>query len=85
MQKKKSGVKKCLEIMTMRGEGGGGRRLGAKTILNFHFDYLNLRYIELSWTDDNFDMILPESVRGRVVSGSWTVPSGVRSPNHGCC
>ena len=44
MQKKKSGVKKCLEIMTIRGggEGGGGvGRLMEKTILNFHFDYLN--------------------------------------------
>ena len=38
-----------------------------------------------NWTDNNFDMILPESGRGRVVLGSWTVPSGVRSPNHGCC
>ena len=38
MQKKKSGVKKCLEISTIR--GGGGQRLMAKTILNFHFDYL---------------------------------------------
>ena len=38
MQKKKSGVKKCLEICAIK--GGGGRRLMAKTILNFHFDYL---------------------------------------------
>ena len=37
--KKKSEVKKCLEIMTIRG-GGGARRLMEKTILNFHFDYL---------------------------------------------
>ena len=42
MQKKKSGVKKGLEIMTIRGGGGGGVRcLMEKTILNFHFDYLN--------------------------------------------
>ena len=27
------------------GEGGGGQRLMAKTILNFHFDSLNLRLI----------------------------------------
>ena len=38
MQKKKSGVKKCLEICAIK--GGGGRRLMAKTILYFHFDYL---------------------------------------------
>ena len=38
LQKKKSGVKKCLEICAIK--GGGGRRLMAKTILNFHFDYL---------------------------------------------
>ena len=37
MQKKKSGVKKCLEICAIK--GGGSRRLMAKTILNFHFDY----------------------------------------------
>ena len=39
MQKKKGGVKKCLEIMTIKGEGV--RRLMDKTILNFHFDYLH--------------------------------------------
>ena len=38
LQKKKRGGKKCLEICAI--EGGGGRRLMAKTILNFHFDYL---------------------------------------------
>ena len=27
--------------MSLRGEGEGGRRLMAKTILNFHFDYWN--------------------------------------------
>ena len=36
--KEKNGVKKCLEICAIK---GGGRRLMAKTILNFHFDYLN--------------------------------------------
>ena len=40
MQKKKSGVKKCLEILPLRGEGGV-RRLMANAILNFHFDFLN--------------------------------------------
>ena len=35
MQKKKSGVKKCLEICL-----GGVGRLMANAILNFHFDYL---------------------------------------------
>ena len=40
MQKKKSGVKKCLEICAIKGGGGGGR-LMANAILNFHFDYLN--------------------------------------------
>ena len=38
MQKKKSGVKKCLEICVIK---GGGRRLMEKSILNFHFDYLH--------------------------------------------
>ena len=37
MQKKKSGVEKCLEICAIR---GGIVRLMAKTNLNFHFDYL---------------------------------------------
>ena len=36
MQKKKSGVKKCMEICAIK---GGGRRLMANAILNFHFDY----------------------------------------------
>ena len=40
-QKKKSGVKKCLEICAIKGGRGGVGRLMAKTILNFHFDYLN--------------------------------------------
>ena len=31
---------KCLEICAIKGRGGDGRRLMAKTILNFHFDYL---------------------------------------------
>ena len=41
MQKKKSGVKKCLEICAIKGGGGGGGPLMANAILNFHFDYLN--------------------------------------------
>ena len=40
-KKKKSGVKKCLEILPLRGGGGGGGRLMANAILNFHFDFLN--------------------------------------------
>ena len=37
MQKKKSGVKKCLEICAIK--GGGVGRLMANAILNFHFDF----------------------------------------------
>ena len=58
MQKKKSGVKKCLEIMTIR---GGGGRLMEKTILNFHFDYLTP---SLTTSANNF------SVYSRVQFGS---------------
>ena len=36
-KRKKSGVKKCLEICAIN--GGGVGRLIANTILNFHFDY----------------------------------------------
>ena len=36
---KKSGVKKCLEILPLR--GGGVGPLMANAILNFHFDFLN--------------------------------------------
>ena len=36
MQKKKSGVKNVWKFVPLR---GGGRRLMAKTILNFPFDY----------------------------------------------
>ena len=39
MQKKKSGVKKCLEILPLK--GGGVGRLMANAILNFHFDFLH--------------------------------------------
>ena len=37
-KEKKSGVKKCLEILPLR--GGGVGRLRANAILNFHFDFL---------------------------------------------
>ena len=40
--KDKSGVKKYLEIISIKGGEGGVRRLMRKSILNFHFDYLNL-------------------------------------------
>ena len=43
LQKKKSGVKKCLEIMTKMIKVGGFRRLMENTILNFHFDNLTTR------------------------------------------
>ena len=39
MQKKKSGVKKCLETCAIKGGGWGVRRLMANAILNFHFDF----------------------------------------------
>ena len=39
MQKKKNGVKKCLEISAIKGGGGGGPQM-ANAIKNFHFDYL---------------------------------------------
>merc|ERR1712012_1406203 len=38
LQKKKSGVKKCLEICAIK--GGGVGPLMANAILNFHFDFL---------------------------------------------
>ena len=40
MQKKKSGVKKCLEICAIKGGGRGVGPLMANAILNFHFDFL---------------------------------------------
>ena len=43
--KEKSGVKKCLEILPLRGGGGGVGRLMANAILNFHFDFLNTSLI----------------------------------------
>ena len=49
LQKKKSGVKKCLEICAIK--GGGVGPLMANAILNFHFDYLttslmyNVKYV----------------------------------------
>ena len=44
-KRKKSGVKKCLEICAIKGGGGGGGQM-AKTILNFNFDYLTTPLIE---------------------------------------
>ena len=42
-KRKTSGVKKCLEIMTIKGGGlGGGLTPNGKNILNFHFDYLHI-------------------------------------------
>ena len=40
LQKKKVGYKNVWKFVPLGG-GGGGRRLTAKSILNFHFDYLN--------------------------------------------
>ena len=40
-KRKKSGVKNVWKFVPLRGGEGGGRRLMAKTILDFHFDYLN--------------------------------------------
>ena len=45
LQKKKSGVKKCLEILSIKGRGGGVRGLMEKSILYFHFDYLTISLI----------------------------------------
>ena len=39
-KRKKGGQKNVWKFVLLRGGGGGGRRLMAKTILNFHFDYL---------------------------------------------
>ena len=50
MQKKKSGVKKCLEICAIK--GGGVGPLMANAIKNFHFDYLNT---SLTRKNDAFD------------------------------
>ena len=47
MQKKKSGVKKCLEICAIK--GGGVGRLMANAIKNFHFDYLHTSLIQDVW------------------------------------
>ena len=44
LQKKKSGVKKCLEICAIKGGGGGGP-LMANAIKNFHFDYVTTSLI----------------------------------------
>ena len=49
MQKKKSGVKKCLEILPLR---GGVGPLMANAILNFHFDYPHPSLIEFSEGSD---------------------------------
>ena len=43
-KRKKSGVKKCLEICAIKGGGGVGP-LMANAILNFHFDFLTLSLI----------------------------------------
>ena len=44
-KRKKIGVKKCLEILPLRGGGGVGP-LMANAILNFHFDFLNPSLME---------------------------------------
>ena len=40
--------------MSIKGEGGGVRRLMKKSILNFHFDYLNPSLV-LSLDSSNLD------------------------------
>ena len=54
LQKKKSGVKKCLEILPLR---GGGRRLMANTILNFHFDYWHTSLRKVTGIDSSYSDI----------------------------
>ena len=50
MQKKKSGVKKCLEICAIKGGGGGVGPLMANAIKNFHFDFLTTSLIgQILW------------------------------------
>ena len=67
MQKKKSGVKKCLEISAIKGGGGGGGGpLMANAILNFHFDYLTPSLTDIhflgSYTHASLDLPgLPEA------------------------
>ena len=72
MQKKKSRVKKCLEICAIKGGGGRGGvgRLMAKTILNFHFDYWNP-----SLTKGNSNVLNIDSKRGSVGFTSVLLPS----------
>jgi len=58
LQKKKSGVKKCLEICAIKGGGGGGvGPLMANAIKNFHFDYLNTSLIKtvFKWQKAGFE------------------------------
>ena len=45
LQKKKSGIKNVWKFVPLKGGEGGVRRQMAKTILNFHFDYLTTRLI----------------------------------------
>ena len=64
MQKKKSGVKKCLEILPLRGGRGGVGPLMANAILNFHFDFLTPSLIIIfCW------IVCVESATGTKVQG----------------
>ena len=67
MQKKKSGVEKCLEILPLR---GGVGRLMANAILNFHFDYWHTSLIS------TLVYRIEESSRLRT-QGNLTVTGGV--------
>ena len=55
MQKKKSGVKKCLEICVIKRGVGGVGRLMANIILNFHFDYWNPSLMLITYLSRQYD------------------------------
>ena len=80
MQKKKSGVKKCLEICAIK--GGGVGPLMANAIKNFHFDFLKpslnlqglyfsyLRYLcsfQVSWHNPGFQTPAMEELSRKVL------------------
>ena len=69
MQKKKSGVKKCLEICAVK---GGVGRLMANAILNFHFDYPHTSLRKLT-KKHNFGAKTAKKVSGRGAPGSGPV------------
>ena len=76
--KEKSGIKKCLEICAIR-------RLMAKAILIFHFDYLNPSLTHILWLEILIFLGAIHLVSKRYLCVLWCCSNNFHSYSHSFC